>query len=344
MRILNNLYNCGLKLLQQMGKKILTLVTLAAGLLSFNSYGQDPQFTQSYANPLYLNPAFAGVNKCPRVNINYRNQYPVLAVYQTYSASYDQYVESLNGGIGVMAVRDEAGNGTLTATEISGIYSYHLEVSRKFQILTGFQATFRQRSLDYNALTFPDMIDPFYGFVIPTGEIAPGVTQNNHLDVSVGFLGFTEKFFMGLAFNHITQPNESFYKNSQLPMKITAHAGFTIPLGRKRLHNSIQNFLLPNIVYQIQGPFDQLTLSTAFSRGPISGGLGFRTSSENPDAILVLLGFAPAESAWRIGYSYDITISTLTNDLGGAHEISLSYQFPCRVRNPKNKKLTCPKF
>ena len=57
---------------------------------AWSAQAQDPHFTQYYANPLYLNPAFAGVKQCPRVTTNYRNQYPSLGVYQTFSASYDQ--------------------------------------------------------------------------------------------------------------------------------------------------------------------------------------------------------------------------------------------------------------
>ena len=56
-------------------------------------FAQDPTFTQFYANPLYLNPAFAGSNKCPRISMNYRNEWPNLSGnYVTYSASYDKYV------------------------------------------------------------------------------------------------------------------------------------------------------------------------------------------------------------------------------------------------------------
>ncbi|MFM8742085.1 MAG: type IX secretion system membrane protein PorP/SprF, partial [Cytophagales bacterium] len=33
---------------------------------------QDPQFSQFYAAPLYLNPAFAGSTNQNRVGINYR--------------------------------------------------------------------------------------------------------------------------------------------------------------------------------------------------------------------------------------------------------------------------------
>lgn len=320
---------------------LFTFILLSVGL---QLHAQDAHFSQYYANPLYLNPAFAGSSICPRATINYRNQYPVLGVYQTYSASYDQYVDALNGGLGVLVVRDEAGDGALQTTEASLLYSYHLKVSRKFTLLAGFQATYRERAINWNQLTFPDQIDPYYGFVLESGEQRPPSEVNRHLDVSAGVLGFTERFYFGASFHHLTQPEEQFFQTSKLPLKMTGMAGFTIPLGRQRIHNELQNFLLPNIVYQRQGSFDQLTLSTAFSRGAISGGLGFRTSTANPDAVVVLLGYAPTESAWKIGYSYDITISTQANSLGGAHEISLGYQFPCRVRKKRNEAIKCPKF
>ena len=59
-------------------------------------YAQDPTFTQFYANPLYLNPAFAGSNKCPRISMNYRNEWPQLTGnYVTYSLAYDSYVKNI---------------------------------------------------------------------------------------------------------------------------------------------------------------------------------------------------------------------------------------------------------
>jgi hypothetical protein len=39
---------------------------------------QDPQYSQFYAAPLYLNPAFAGATGQNRIGINYRNQWPAI--------------------------------------------------------------------------------------------------------------------------------------------------------------------------------------------------------------------------------------------------------------------------
>ena len=323
------------------------IITLSA----INVMAQDAHFTQFYANPLYLNPAFAGVNICPKVNMSYRNQYPAFGVYQTTSASYDQYVDALSGGVGLLAVQDEAANGQLSLTEVSGIYSYHMEVTRHFSVLFGAQATFRQRMLDWSNLTFPDQIDPFWGFVKPTNEIPPGsgdILNTQNFDLSFGMVGFSENFYIGAVVNHVTQPNEAFLSTSTLPAKITVHMGGSIQMGRKRLYNELDNLLIPHVVLQMQGEAAHLTSGLSFNRGLMTGGLAYRQAlgsiSQNPDALVAIVGISPNDVPWTFGYSYDYTISDLGNSLGGAHEISMRYQFPCRVRRSRNNEIKCPKF
>ncbi|MBK9190925.1 MAG: type IX secretion system membrane protein PorP/SprF [Crocinitomicaceae bacterium] len=86
------------------------LIYLFAILISFQSHGQDPEFTQFYANPIYLNPALAGTHGCPRLNMNHRNQWPSLTgAFITNSISYDQYVNAMQGGVAIMLTNDMAG-------------------------------------------------------------------------------------------------------------------------------------------------------------------------------------------------------------------------------------------
>ena len=67
---------------------------------------QDPQYSQFYAAPLYLNPAFAGSTGQNRMGINYRNQWPSIdANFNTISAFYDTYMEDINSGLGVLLTR-----------------------------------------------------------------------------------------------------------------------------------------------------------------------------------------------------------------------------------------------
>ena len=61
-------------------KRVVLILTVLFSLsFSENVFAQDPEFTQFYANPLYLNPAFAGTARSPRINLNYRNQWPGLS-------------------------------------------------------------------------------------------------------------------------------------------------------------------------------------------------------------------------------------------------------------------------
>ena len=92
---------------------------------SFSSQAQDPIFSQYYAAPLQLNPAFAGNTYSPHIAINYRNQWPSLnQAYVTYAVSYSQFFKDFNSGIGLMILTDDAGQGLYKTTKVSGVYSY----------------------------------------------------------------------------------------------------------------------------------------------------------------------------------------------------------------------------
>ena len=71
-----------------MKKIILTYLFFLTWIIS---QGQDPQFTQFYANPLYLNPAFAGTSIQSRLVVATRIQWASIpGAFQTYSASFAQ--------------------------------------------------------------------------------------------------------------------------------------------------------------------------------------------------------------------------------------------------------------
>jgi type IX secretion system PorP/SprF family membrane protein len=314
---------------------------LVAGSLTLTStegYAQDPEFTQFYANPLYLNPAFAGTARCPRVAMNYRNQWPALSgTYVTTSVSYDQHVESLYGGLGLMVTSDKAGEATLNTTTINALYSYQLKISRSFSLRFGVMASYFQKSLDWNKLTFGDMIDPRRGFVYQTGDVPRGGTVGN-IDFSAGVLGFSESFFVGFAVHHLTEPNESLITgNSPLPMKITGHAGAVIPLSNSK-YSSNDAKISPNLMYRSQGTFQQLNMGMYLSKGPLVGGVWYR----NKDAFIALIGISTPNV--KMGYSYDVTVSKLTNASGGSHEISFTINFNCKPKKRTFRTISCPSF
>jgi type IX secretion system PorP/SprF family membrane protein len=321
-------------------KFILVFLLLGIMLSEVKSvFAQDPEFTQFYANPLYLNPAFAGTHRCPRVALNYRNQWPGLTgSFVTTSASYDQHVDALYGGLGLLVVNDVAAN-TLTTSRISGMYSYEGKVSRAFSIRAGVEATYFQKTLDWSKLTFGDMIDARRGFVYDTYDIQRG-GQRSGMDFSAGVLGYSDKFFFGLAVHHLTEPNESLISgNSPLPRKFTGHAGANIvPQGSGGKYVKSDVVISPNILFRAQENFSQLNLGLYISKGALVGGAWYR----NRDAFILLLGIK--SDMVSLGYSYDVTVSKLSMATAGSHEISFTINFNCKPKKRTYRTISCPSF
>ena len=225
-------------------------------------------------------------------------------------------------------------------------YSYHLQASRKLIVLTGIQASYQQRALDKSKLFFGDQIDPNYGFIFQTGENLDEFADNvSYADVSLGMFGiYNQKHFIGAALHHVSEPEDSYITDSNLPKRLTVHAGTNISVGRAKNIGLIQDgpFITPNILYMSQNGANQLNMGMSLTNESLSGGLYFRNNFSNSDAILVVLGYE--SNGIRLGYSYDYTISELMGSSGGAHEVSLTIQLACRQKRKKLKAIKCPKF
>ncbi len=307
--------------------------------VSLDSLAQDPTFTQFYANPLYLNPAFAGSHGCPRFAMNYRNEWPSLSGnYVTYSASYDQYFKNISGGFGILATHDQQGTGTINTSMLGLIYSYHLKVSNKFAMLFGARAAYYQKTLDWDKLTFGDMIDGRRGFVLTTKDEVRGGSRG-FFDASAGFVGYSKHFFFGFAGHHLNRPNESLIVgNSPLPIRLTGHMGAEIPLGTKSKYNNTTS-IMPNIIYQYQQGFQELNIGTYIKYGSFNAGAWFR----NRDAFILTIGINTG--TFKLGYSYDVTVSRLNNGVsGGSHEVSLGINTKCKPPIRTFKTISCPSF
>jgi type IX secretion system PorP/SprF family membrane protein len=308
-------------------------------LTSSSAYSQDPQFTQFYANPIYLNPAFAGSHGCPRFAMNYRNEWPSLTGnYVTYSMSYDQYFKNISGGIGVIGLHDQQGQGTIYTSTIGLVYSYHLKVNRKFQMMFGAKAAMVNKYLDWDKLTFGDMIDPRRGFIYQTGDVQRGGSRY-FFDASAGMVGYSKHFFFGFAAHHLNRPDESMIiGSSRLPIRMTGHMGAKIPLGAKSQYKNVTS-IMPNVIYQYQNGFQELMFGTYIQYGAFTAGAWFR----NRDAFILTLGVDTGK--FRLGYSYDVTVSRLNNGVsGGSHELSLGLLLNCKDKPPSFRTISCPSF
>ncbi len=340
---------------------VLSLMLLMGGTVT----AQDPQFSQFYAAPLYLNPAFAGSTGQARIGTNYRNQWPAInANFNTISAFGDFYIESKNSGVGVIINHDREGLLGLQSTSIGAIYAYELKITKGLSFRPGVQASIYNRSINFDKLTFGDQFNAATGQVVSSQSVE-GLNSGQSKffpDLTFGGLFYSKNGWFGVTAAHITQPNQSLAgQPDNLPMKISAHAGWKFYLtpgtmGQGFYHKASERSITPTMQYRHQGQFDQMDLGLYYTFEPIIIGTWYRgipfrnvNGIVNNESIVFLVGFTKKgdKDVLNIGYSYDYTISKLGPASGGAHEFSIVYSWSTRdPRKPPKDKLfiPCPDF
>lgn len=307
-------------------------------------FGQDPGFSQFFANPLYLNPAFSGTTELSRTVINYRNQWPQKgATYTTYSLSYDQISKKMNTGFGIQIYHDKELNNIINTSSAAFSYSYHLKFDHQSFMSLGLQAGMVLKQFDTSSLIFPSEINQLSGAVSGTSSTAYSDEMKIYPDFAVGVVGQHNEIFWGASVHHLNKPDESIIEGDQkgkLPMKITIHGG----ARSRKLHHGLlsREFTLsPNIIYQQQGSFKQLNIGVYMIEKSFQFGGWYRNNINiRPDAIIVLVGFA--REKFQFGYSFDFTLSKLSNYSQGSHEISLTFFMGKKGETSVKDKLLIP--
>jgi type IX secretion system PorP/SprF family membrane protein len=319
-------------------------------LKAIPSVAQDMHFTQFYASPLYLNPAFTGANVCSRLSFTYRNQWPgISTAYNSYLGSYDHYISKSNIGVGLQFANDVAGTGGLKTTMINPLFAYEATLSRKYSLRFGVQPGITMKSINMNKLTFGDQLAR--GGDVSTIELP--IQSKTFFDLGAGALFYSSNFWIGTSFYHINKPQESLfgYSNTKLPIRYSVHGGYRFDFNKDKSEDT-KKLVTAAFNYRGQGNFDQFDIGLYFTRNIFNLGLWYRgipglksykPGYRNDDAVSIIVGIETAK--FNIGYSYDITVSGLNSVSRGTNELNVSYQM-CKLK-PKKKKarlIACPKF
>jgi type IX secretion system PorP/SprF family membrane protein len=302
--------------------------------------GQDPAFSQFYANPLYMNPAMAGVEGPAKVSVGYRNQWPgATNPYVTYHASFEKYMEALQGGVGVHIINDRQGGGVFNTLSLDAIYAYHLRVTNDLMVTGGFQASVGQRNMNPTDLILPtDLIGAGTTTLVPYSKVYP--------DFAVGFGGFFKNFFGGVAVHHLIEPYSSTSEdpNTRLSRRYTVHVGALIPIYEKRLGTEVLQ-LSPNLVFLQQDIYQQLNYGLeVLYRGVIIGAWFRQDLLFSYGTAIFSAGYSNGQ--FRIRYSYDAKLSPpdLHIPTLGAHELSMVVLFENLKKSTKHRAIKCPKI
>jgi len=315
-------------------------------LMISHSLGQDSHFSQFYANPLYLNPAFTGTANCPRLAANFRDQWPAFPKnYITFSGSYDQFIPEISSGIGLLLTGNINGSGAFQNYHASAIYNFRAQVADQFYLNFALQASYVFSSIYWKKWKLAtDIVNPN----APRPDFSEEDNKyrsKSQFDLAFGFMGYTPYLYFGLAVHHLLPFQTNFFKSSNKNFekkwepKWTAHVGGKITIIQRNKYevNFGDIFFHPNIIFISQGKFHYLHEGFYFNLYPLTVGVWLRHNFNNLDAFIISCGVE--YKIFKIGYSYDFSLTKLERT-GGAHEISLQFIIPCNTDKMEKASLS----
>lgn len=315
---------------------------------------QDPHFSQFFASPLTLNPAFTGkFDGNLRVAGNYRNQWPTInKAFDTKTVAVDFPIMKSHidpndtWGLGIMGYTDKSAGGAVNFNYLSISTAFHkgLDEEGYNQIGAAFQGTYSNMNINTQNLKFGDQLTPF-GFTGTTTEIFDNTTlANSYFDLNAGLLfngssNDRNNYYVGVSIYHINRPKQQFTGTFfTLNPRTTFHAGGYFPAGyNSTVHLSMLHSSQAGAKETVIGGAMQFTVA---DNGDKPTSLYAGSWLRMNDAIIPYVGLEFGN--YRLGVSYDATISNLkaAAQSRGGFELSLIY-----IAKPaESTGIRCPKF
>ncbi|MCC8423438.1 type IX secretion system membrane protein PorP/SprF [Mucilaginibacter sp. UR6-11] len=314
---------------------------------------QLPQYTQYVFNNFLLNPAVAGIENYTDAKLGYRSQWtglsgaPVTSFLSVNAPIGTNFLEGdasafpgggeinpssrlytqnyrasePHHGIGFTLVTDKAG--PITQTNVAANYAYHIGLAPRLNLSVGVAAGLNHISLNTSEITLATALDP---------AIANGNNSQWKPDLGVGAWLYSGDYYVGVSVQQLLKQNLYFSTSTTTVdvSKTVPHYFFT---AGTKLYVSDDITLLPSVLIKEIQPVPltyDINLKASFQDKFWLGG-----SYRHNDSFGILAGFN-LSSFINVGYSYDITTSSLNTVSNGTHEIIIGL-----LLNNKYK-VTCP--
>ena len=322
-----------------MQKKLLYIFLTIFILSSATTFAQqDAQLSQYMFNPLYVNPAAAGMDGVTKFQLHYRNQW---SNYQTtfdgngslgtqiFTASMP--LNGLHSGIGIQFVNDKTPSGAGYQNMLLS-YSYQIGLANGAVISIGAKGGFHTKSFD-SKFRPRETGDPIV-------DALTGSVNQTKADFSVGAIYKTANYQIGASLNHVNSPVYGF--------GVDKTGAYTI----KQVLN-----LTASYDYYLNDDIKVSPMAlwkTDFNTNVLEGGAIFTYTERYwlggsyrlNDAGIIIAGISMLKNnALRLGYSLDLTTVGATAKAPLSHEIMLSYAIPApRLLAGKKTPVRTPRF
>ncbi len=310
-------------------RNLFTKIAIAvAGFTGVAVAQQDPQFTQFMQNKLIYNPGYAGTSGAICGVGQFRQQWVSFdGAPQSAAIAFDMRLPSVPLGVGLNVITDKIG--PMNTTFIRIPVSYNLPLAGG-TLGIGIDGGVLQKKINNNWITpEPGKVDPN----IPGSYDALSNPSLNKLTYDLGFGAFYQipgKMYVGLSSTHL--PAQTVKGADKISYDMSRHyyimAGYSFDINPR-------NKITPNVKVKSDVAATAVDANLTYMYdNMIWVGATYRVS----DATALMLGYqhaTPRGLTYRIGYSYDLTMSKIKGYTSGTHEIILGF-----CMSPKPKTLT----
>ncbi|WBO84028.1 PorP/SprF family type IX secretion system membrane protein [Hymenobacter yonginensis] len=304
------------------------LLAAVVAVVALPAAAQDLYFAQPYANRLHQNPAFAGLLDDASVTLSYRNQFPTLAgTFTTSQLAADYRLKDQHNSIGLLLNHDRTGGLGYTRFEVGGLYAYQTRLNKALSFSGGLRASYGNQRISYGNLVFGDQLSED-GTTTPTTAEPLDFNPVSYLSVGTGVLLYSQNFWVSVAGHHLNQPDLGFRTQGTLPIRYEVSTGYKhYFLQRTTRQQTREISVTPTAHYVRQGGSERAEAGLYATVTPLTLGAVYRgiplPGAPRPQQILTAIAGVSVGS-FRVGYAYDVALSSLSADLGGAHEITLT--------------------
>jgi len=256
------------------------------------SFSQDANFSQSYANPLYLSPSFCGTTADTRISASTRDQWASFpGNFITNTFSFDHNFENLNTGVGFLLVYDSEGGGIFKSASSGLMYSYKLQLNKTWKFKPGINLKFVRRWSDITGLFSSQDIALRHGQYQALGSISDiGLGSINYIDAALSSLFFSKKEWFGFTIDHLFKPDVSFgSEKNRIPFKYIIFGGKQLFINYQ--DSKLKEKITGTFVLNYQGANTLMDLGAYYLRAPFTLGLHYRGIPRKymqPDALIFL--------------------------------------------------------
>jgi type IX secretion system PorP/SprF family membrane protein len=277
------------------------------------SFAQQPSILSQYMFvPMIYNPAYAGSSGGICAQGLFREQYIGFkdsegnsVAPQTFFVTIDSPIKKLHGAVGGSVSQDKIGFFSNIGVNLG--YAFRMDLGAG-EFSVGAQLLLENIKNDFSKYVF---IEP---------EEGDNQTSGSQSDLLIDFaLGVwyqvPDKYYIGFSAGPILQSTGS---NSWYTLKRTyfLNGGYTFTLpGNPKWE------IQPNVMFQYSGAFQGNLTGIVTYNKKFWGGVGYRYQ----DAVILLAG--ANIKGFKVGLSYDINTSVLTNYNSGSVEVMLGYCF-----------------